>query len=184
MLFKRLVACMAVGLCLTAGVAFAQDDPLGKVDTVSLFVETLADGKWMVSAHVWNDEELAAIDIPLKYTAGVAKIVVDSVSFAKTRVEGFALKSPQVDTAKQTMDVGLLAFMDPVKPPLPVGKGEVARIYFSVRGDKKPGPFAVDTTAYSSANTLMLVDVNAKTIIPVLRIEYKKAEAAPPVKKQ
>ncbi|MDD4050770.1 MAG: hypothetical protein PHR28_02570 [candidate division Zixibacteria bacterium] len=184
MSFKLVVACIAMGLCLTAGVAFAQDDPIGKVDTVSLYVETIADGKWMVSAHVWNDEELAAIDIPLKYTAGIAKIFVDSVVFKGTRIEGFALKSSQVDTVKQIMDVGGIAFMDPVKPPLPVGKGEVARIFLSAKGEKKPGAFAIDTTAYPPNSSLMLVDVNAKTIVPALKIEYKKAAAAPPAKKQ
>jgi hypothetical protein len=183
MSFKAFVACITVGLSLTAGLALAQSDPLGKVDTVSLYVETIADGKWMVSVHLWNDEPLAAIDIPLKYTAGVARIVIDSVAFKGTRLDGFEQRGAQIDTVKQVMHFGGFAYIASQKPPLPAGKGEVARIYFSARGEKKPGPFAVDTTAYSVSSTLMLADVNAKTIVPALKIEYKKA-AAPATKKE
>ncbi len=184
MSLKRIVACITVCLCLTAGLAVAQTDPLGKVDTVSLYVETIANGKWMVSVHLWNDEPLAAIDIPLKYTAGVAKIVVDSVAFKGTRIDGFEQRGAQIDTMKQVLHFGGFAYIASQKPPLAAGKGEVARIFFSARGDKKPGPFAVDTTAYSASSTLMLADVNAKTIVPALKIEYKKAAAAPATKKE
>lgn len=180
---KRIVACLTIGLCLTAGMALAQSDPLGKVDTVSLVVETIDAGKWMVTANLWNDENLAAIDIPLKYSAGVAKIGIDSVSFKGTRIDGFEQRAAQIDSVKQVMHFGGFAYIASQKPPLPAGKGEVGRIYFSVRGDKKPGPFVVDTTAYSVSSTLMLADVNAKTIVPALKIDYKKTEAAPTEKK-
>lgn len=183
MSFKFTTVCFIAALCLMAGFATAQVDPLGKPDTVSLFIAPVAEGKWVISAHVWNDEELAALDIPLKYTAGMAKVMVDSVSFKGTRTEYFAQKNYQVDTAKQIMHFGGFAYMDPQKPPLAVGKGEVARIYFSIQSDKKPGPFAADTTTYTNGSTMMLVDKNAKTIVPMLKIEYKKDSPAEGTKK-
>lgn len=181
---KRIVACLTIGLCLTAGMALAQTDPIGKVDTLSLVVETIGNGKWMVTASLWNDENLAAIDIPLKYSAGVARVAIDSVSFAGTRVDGFEQRTAQIDSVKQVMHFGGFAYILSQKPPLAPGKGEVGRIFFSARGDKKPGPFVVDTTAYSASSTLVLADVNAKTIVPALKIDYRKAETAPAPKKQ
>jgi hypothetical protein len=50
------------------------------------------------------------------------------------------------------------------------GQGEVARVYISSTGDKKPGVFAVDTCFVPPHSTLMLVDQAAKTIIPSLKI--------------
>jgi hypothetical protein len=151
----------------------AQQDPLGKTDTVTLAVEKLAPGKWVVSASVWNDEELAAIDIPIKYTAGMARLNVDSVSYAGTRMEFFAQKYSPVDTANQIMHFGGFAYMGPDKPPMAPGSGEVARVYISAIGDKKPDVFAVDTCFMEPNSTLMLVDKNAKIIVPALKIINK-----------
>ncbi len=158
----------------TAGFASAQIDPVGNIDTLTLIVESLDDNKWVISANLWNDEELAAMDIPISYTAGVAKLVVDSVSYAGTRIEYFAQKYTQVDTVGQVMHFGGLAYVGPDKPPLAPGNGEVGRIYISLVGDKKPGPFAVDTALYAPNNHLILVDRDAKTIVPVVKIETKK----------
>ena len=153
--------------------AFGQNDPIGKVDTVTLKVHSLGNGKWMVSANVWNDEELAAVDIPIRYTAGMAKVVVDSVSFAGTRMEKFAQKASQVDTTGQMLHFGGLAYMSTEQPPMAIGNGELARVYFSLKDAsdaKKPGPFAIDTCTMAPSNSMMLVDKNAKSIIPALKI--------------
>jgi len=178
MSLKHFTMFVAAGLFIMAAMASAQNDPIGKVDTVTLYVSALSEGKWMISAHVWNDEELAAIDIPIKYTAGMAKLIVDSVSFVGTRCEGFEQKHSQVDTLGQKMHFGGFAYMSPNKPPLAVGKGEIGRVYISAYGDKKPGAFAVDTATVAPNSTLMLVDKNAKVIVPALKIEIKALTAA------
>ncbi|MCP4567095.1 MAG: hypothetical protein GY841_05905 [FCB group bacterium] len=183
---KLFTAILTAGLVLTTGIVFAQTDPIGKVDTVTLYVETLAEGKWQISAHVFNDENIAAIDIPIKYTAGIAKLKVDSVSFVGTRMENFDMKNSPIDTTGQMMRFGGIAYMSPKKPPMPPGNGEIARIYISAVGDKKPGPFAVDTTTYPpNAVKMMLVDENAKTIIPALKIiAVEKSEGKAETKKK
>lgn len=162
------------GLVLLAGTAWSQNDPVGKTDTVTLVVEPLEAGKWVVIAHVWNDEEIGGVDIPIKYTAGVAALRVDSVSYAGTRMESFARQYHQVDTAGQMMHFGGFPYMAPDQPPMPAGSGEMARVYISVANDKSPGAFAVDTTTMKPNNTLMLVDKNAKSIIPALKIIYSE----------
>lgn len=170
MSMKLFTTLLAVACLLATPVIWAQTDPIGKVDTVTLKVEALAAGKWMVSAHVWHDEALAAIDIPIKYSAGMAKLFVDSVSFKGTRMESFAQKYAPVDTAAQIMHFGGLAYMGPDKPPLAPGSGEVARIYISAKGGKEPGAFAIDTATAQPNSTLMLVDEKAKIIVPALKI--------------
>jgi len=170
-----LITVVAFGLLVAAGAVSAQNDPIGKIDTLTLVVEELSPGKWMISAQIWNDEELAAFDIPIKYTAGMAKLVVDSVSYKKTRMENFAQKLNPIDTAKQVMHFGGFAYMSPDKPPMAPGNGEVARIYISATGDKQPGTFAVDTATIAPNNTLMLVDKEAKIIVPAFRIISKEA---------
>lgn len=170
MLSKSIFTLLVLALCLTAATAMAQNDPIGKTDTVTLKIETLSENKWMVSVHVWNDEDLAALDIPIRFTAGVARVMVDSVSFKNTRISYFAQKYAPIDTANQIMHFGGIAYMGTDKPPLAPGEGVVARVYFSVAGDKKPGPFTVDTTTVPPNSTLMLVDRNAKIIVPALKI--------------
>jgi hypothetical protein len=174
---------LIAGLLLLTGAASAQQDPLGKTDTVTLAIEKLQPGKWVVIASVWNDEEIAAIDIPIKYTAGVARLNIDSVSYAGTRMEYFAQKYNPIDTANQIMHFGGFAYMGPDKPPMAPGSGEVARVYISVIGDKKPGVFAVDTCFMAPNSSLMLVDKNAKIIVPALKI-LDKADVEKKEKKE
>lgn len=170
MTFMKITAFLFAGLLVLAGAASAQEDPIGKTDTVTLVVDSPEPGKWVISASIWNDEDLAAIDIPIKYTAGITRLKIDSISYAGTRMETFAQKYNPIDTANQTMHFGGFAYMGPDKPPLAPGSGEIARIYISAYGDKKPEVFAVDTCFMAPNSSLMLVDKNAKIIIPALRI--------------
>lgn len=172
MLVKSIFTLLMLTLFLAAVPALAQNDPIGKIDTVTLKIETLSENKWMVTAHLWNDEELAALDIPIRFTAGIARVLIDSISFKDTRISYFAQKYSPVDTLNQVAHFGGLAYLGPDKPPLAPGEGVVARIYFSVKGDTKAGLFTVDTTTVPPNSSLMLVDRNAKIIVPALKIEY------------
>lgn len=175
---------MLVGMLVMAGSAWSQDDPVGKIDTVTLVVEPLTAGSWMITTYVWNDEELGGVGFPLKYTAGVAALNVDSISFAGTRMESFAKQYYQVDTTGQLIHFGGFPYMSPDQPPMPAGSGEMARIYISATGDKKPGSFAVDTVTMKPNNSLILVDKNARSITPVLKIIYSEKGKAEKAKKE
>lgn len=176
MKMKSLTLLLAVALILMAGAASAQDNPIGKADTVTLVIDQVAEAKWKITANVWNDEEIAAIDIPLKYSAGVIPLQIDSVSFADTRIDYFAQKYFQVDTTGQTMHLGGLAYMGSDKPPLAPGSGTVGYIFISPMSDKIPSTIAVDTCFFAPNNKLMLVDRDAKTIVPVVKIINNSSE--------
>jgi hypothetical protein len=174
-LAKLTVLTVAV-VCLAAASASAQNDPFGKTDTLTLAVQDMGNNSWMVTGYLWHDEDLAALDVPIKYTAGIAKLMVDSVSFEGGRMDYFAMKQHQVDTTGQTMHIGGFAYLGSDKPPLAPGNGEMFKIYFSTIGDKKAGVFAVDTTFYPPASTMQLVSKDAKSIIPALKIIAVKPE--------
>jgi len=161
---------LLTALFFMAAIGTAQTDPYGKIDTLSLVVKQLSETSWLVSTQIWNDEEISAFDISVKYTAGIARLIVDSASFGDTRASYFAWKSHQVDTTGQAINLGGLASMGPDKPPLAPGSGEIGRLYISAVGDKKPGPFAVDTTIFKNKNKLMLVSKDANTIVPAVKI--------------
>ena len=163
------------GCALLSSSALAQSDVFGVADTVTLTVEELEAGKWMIVASLTNDEELAAIDIPVKYTAGIAKVKLDSMTYAKGRIDFFSNKFENKDTTSQIVRFGGLAYLAPNKPPLKPGKGEIGRAYVSVYGDRKPGPFGVDSITVPPNATLMLVHKNATQIIPYLNIAMSKA---------
>ncbi|MEZ5360159.1 MAG: hypothetical protein R3F48_15185 [Candidatus Zixiibacteriota bacterium] len=161
-------------LALLCGSAFAQSDNMGVVDTLTLTVEKYAPNKWVVKADFWNDEEIAAFDIPLKYTAGMTKLTVDSVSHAGTRVDYFAQKYQQVDTTGQMMHFGGLAYIGSDKPPLAPGSGEIGRVYISTAGGANADNIVVDTVFFAPNNKMLFVDRNAKAIIPALIIQTAK----------
>ncbi len=181
---KRVLLLISLLCAISIGSAVAQEDPLGKIDTVTFYHEKIDDGKWLVSAHVWNDEYLAAISISMKFTAGVSKIKVDSVSYTGTRTEYFAQKYNPVDEENQTVLIGGLAYMGADKPPMSPGEGEVARVYLSAVDPKKADVLAVDTIYKEPNGTLMLVDKDAKTIRPAFKVVNKDSKAADMKKKE
>ncbi|MCK5125678.1 MAG: hypothetical protein KAR42_05440 [candidate division Zixibacteria bacterium] len=170
MKFKTLLFTI-LALSLFIGTAFAQIDSMGIADTLTLTYTNYAPSKWVIEASLWNDEEIAAFDIPIKYTAGMAKLKVDSVTYTNTRTDYFAQKYIQIDTTGQMLHFGGLAYMGTDKPPLAPGTGAIGHVYLSVWGDKEPGEFVMDTTFFAPSNKLMLVDRNAKTIVPIVIIK-------------
>jgi hypothetical protein len=178
------VVLLLAGMCLLFGSSWSQNDPVGKIDTVTIVVEPLDEDSWVITTHVWNDEELGGFGIPLKYTAGVAALNVDSVSYEGTKTKEYFELFYQVDTANQMIHFGGVTRMAAGPPPMPAGGGTMGRIFVSALGDKKPGPFAVDTVTMKPNNKLMLVDKNAKSIWPALKIVYPEKGKEEKAKKE
>lgn len=89
-----------------------------------------ADNMVVVPLEVTNEVELAALDIPLKFSAGVT---LKEVDFKGTRVEYFDLKVARIDNENHTVVIGLLPQFSPeAKPDLAAGTGVVANLVFQV----------------------------------------------------
>lgn len=157
-------------------------DKFGKPDTCRITVEQeKKDRHVMATVSLFNDEKLAAMTIPLRFGDGKTPIWCDSISFKKTRVDFFQLKSVLIDSTNQIILIGLIADLSGKVPSLGKGNGDVAYIYFTLKEGAKTGGVTVDTTYIRPSNTLKLVTEDVKDIIPYwdnqkAKINFKTAK--------
>ncbi|MDF1545589.1 MAG: T9SS type A sorting domain-containing protein [bacterium] len=96
---------------------------------------------------VSNQANLAAMDIPLKFSEGVT---LKEVSFVDTRVEYFDLKVANIDNEASTVNIGLLPQLTAnKKDDLAAGTGTVANLIFEVND---PNVTEVTVEAYTTEN--------------------------------
>ena len=101
----------------------------------------------VVPLTITNDVELAALDIPLKFSEGVT---LKEVDFKETRVEYFDLKVARIDNENRTVVIGLLPqFSAEAKPDLQAGEGAVANLVFEVND---PSVSRIDIESVEMAN--------------------------------
>lgn len=88
------------------------------------------DNTVVVPLVVTNQNNLAAMDIPLQFSEGVT---LKEVDFEDTRVSYFDLKIANINNEERTVIIGLLPQMTPVaKPDLQAGTGAVANLVFEI----------------------------------------------------
>lgn len=151
---------------------FAQNKPsdrFGKPDKITVEIAALDEpGKWAVGVMLENDEELAAITIPLKFGTQVGHFALDSVSFNDTRVAYFALKTTNSYDTLNAVLIGLLYCLDDNRPPLEPGSGPVAYLYLTqnTQSAQESLPLTIDSTFFPPYNTLELVTPSASPIKP------------------
>ncbi len=135
----------------------AQTDKFGKVDTVYADIAKINDKSWTVTISYTNDEGVVALSVPLKLTAGLNRIVADSVVYTGGRVENWDFKRMRTDTAIQCVTIGMLSDMGPRKKWLTPGSGRLVTLFVSSLEDKPIEKLAVDTTTTSPSNSLECV---------------------------
>ena len=92
--------------------------------------ETGADNTVTVPLTIKNQNNLTAMDIPLKFSEGVT---LKEVDFTGTDVEYFDLKIGTIDNENHTVLIGLLPQMSPEhKPDLAAGEHTIAKLVFEV----------------------------------------------------
>ena len=83
-----------------------------------------------VPLTITNDDNLTAIDIPLKFSEGVT---LKEVTFEGTRTEYFDLKVANINNQEHSVIIGLLPQITATpKPDLKAGTGPVANLVFEV----------------------------------------------------
>jgi hypothetical protein len=89
-----------------------------------------ANNTVVVPLEISNSVELAALDIPLRFSEGVT---LKEVTFEGTRVEYFDFKVANINNEDRTVVIGLLPQFTPEKKPeLAVGEGAIANLVFEV----------------------------------------------------
>jgi hypothetical protein len=123
--------------------------------------------------HFVNDEELAALTIPLRVLGGGYKI--DSISFAGSRIEYLSMRPVTIKENKKDVIFGAIVMTEEYIPP---GRGLMAKMYLSPTGDEKAGKTVVDTTTIGPASVLF-TKTNSASFVPKVRpgaVAIKKAE--------
>lgn len=106
-----------------------------------------------VPLEVTNQDNLMAIDIPLKYSEGVT---LKAVSFENTRVSYFDLKVARIDPVSRTVVIGLLPQTSPAhKPDLSAGTGVVANLIFE-KSDPSVSQISVEPVKLTNPNHQLL----------------------------
>jgi len=160
--------------------ALAQVDSLGKMDTLYADIAKIDDYNWSVTFTLANDEQIIGLSLPFKMTAGLNRIVADSIVYAKGKVDHFDYKNLKVDTAIQCATIGLIANLGPTRNQLAPGNEPFATVYVSSLEDKPIEKLTIDTTTTHPNNSLMAIADQTQGIPPdTVRVETSKTTIIP-----
>ena len=171
---KLLLLGFALVLLLSANV-MAQDDKFGAVDTIYVESYPIDAKNYAVNVSLFNDEEIMALSIPLKFTAGKTRLLADSVVYTGSLVESFRVKQARVDTTAQCLTIGLINDVGVSVPPIPPGKGRIVTIFVSSPDGAEITDFKVDSTTTYPGNKLQLVHPPSTGIDPAFVNKYVDA---------
>jgi hypothetical protein len=151
---------------VTAGEPGRPFDEFGQTDAVRLRVEQVHGSQWIAMVELSNDENIAAMTLPLRWRPRGGFFRLDSASYDGLRTEQFALKTFYPDSVKQTVLIGLISDLGTGLPPLPPGDGPIARLHFTAL-QVSVKPLDVDTTFIRPHNVLQMVTPDVSSILPV-----------------
>jgi len=124
-LTKRLHILVIMTVLLVPSLAMAGYHSFGPADAIAKSDNTIE-----VPLQITNQADLAAIDIPLRFSEGVT---LTGVTFKGTRVEYFDLQAVLIDNENHTVVIGLLPQMSQAaKPDLKAGSGTIANLQFTI----------------------------------------------------
>ncbi|HSG98923.1 MAG TPA: hypothetical protein VLB27_02670 [candidate division Zixibacteria bacterium] len=138
-------------------------DPEGARDTLYTEITRIGPNDWSINVSYFTDVEVFAASVPLKFTAGLRRVVVDSTIFTGGAAEHFQVKTARPDTAIQCVTIGLIAALSPNGKPLAPGKGRLGTVFLHAQGDGAAPALVVDTTTTHPENSLMFVKQNWTT---------------------
>jgi hypothetical protein len=132
---------------MMVSLAVAKDT--GNKDVLRLSDAVYDKGEWKVAVHVINDEELAALDIPLRFGQPNENIDLVRVDFAE-RVSDWDFTHAQIDNQAKTVILGLISELVNMRPAADMkvsaqGDTKIADLVFKV-GEGVTPQFATFTT--------------------------------------
>lgn len=131
--FTTILLAVALGTCMVS-LAVAKDT--GNKDVLRLSNAVNDNGEWKVAVHVINDEELAALDIPLRFGQPNENIDLVRVDFAQ-RVSDWDFTHAQIDNQSKTVILGLISELVNMRPSADMkvsatGNTKIADLVFRV----------------------------------------------------
>lgn len=137
----------------------ANDD--NKID--SLMIENLevaTTGPVQVGIHFFNDEELAALTIPVRLVGG--GYTIDSVSFTDSRIDYLKMRPVTIQEDKKSVVFGAICMTEAYIQP---GNGLAATLYLSPDGSGAGEPVVVDTVTVGPAS-LLFTKISSASFVP------------------
>jgi hypothetical protein len=134
--FTTILLALAVGVSL---ISLAHASDVGKRDVLRLSDVVLEDGEYKVAVQVYNDEELAALDIPLRFGQPGDPIELVRVEFSD-RVADWDFTHAAIDNQNKTVILGLISELMGTRQSADLkvaaeGQAKVADLVFKVDGE-------------------------------------------------
>jgi hypothetical protein len=134
--FTTILVALAVAGMLVPQ-ALARDT--GSRDILRLSDAVLEGDEWKVAVHVINDQELAALDIPIRYGQAGDPIELVRVDFSE-RVEGWDFTHAAIDNQDKTVILGLISELVNIRTDADLKTSaqsitKIADLVFRVNGD-------------------------------------------------
>jgi hypothetical protein len=158
---------------LSASAVMAVEDVDDSAPDSILFGNTAAlkGGKATVRIEFVNDQDLAALTIPIVVKGGGVK--VDSLSFAGSRVE-YIKTRPVTIKENGRIVFGVICMTEDFIAP---GRGLMATLFLSVPDSLKAEQIKIDTTTIHPANLLFTKSNSASFVPKVIQGALKTPEA-------
>lgn len=146
---KRLTTILLVLALGAMLVSVVQAKDTGNKDVLRLSDAVYENGEWKVAVHVVNDEQLAALDIPLRFGQPNENIDLVRVDFAG-RVAEWDFTHAQIDNQAKTVILGLISELVNMRPNADMkvsasGNTKIADLVFHV-GEGVTPQFTTFTT--------------------------------------
>jgi hypothetical protein len=173
---KSLINIKVLIICLFMLISISQANDENGSD--SLIIEEFSfdeNGKAVTDFIIVNDQELAAITIPI--TLRGAGVTIDSVSFAGGRFEYLKMLPVTIAENKYSIVFGAIVVTEEYVAP---GRGLLAKMYLSSDTARKDISCVIDTTTVKPA-TLMFTKTSSASFVPTfiqgtIAIEEPKKE--------
>jgi hypothetical protein len=138
---RLLLASIPLAIAQLAMAGSASKDP-GSPDKLRLAGRHFDNGEYRVAVHVDNDEELAGMDVPLRFGQPGDPITLDRVEWS-SRVEGWDLLHAKIDNDRKTVVLGLISELygarpDPELKVVGTDDPTVALLIFKTDGKTSP----------------------------------------------
>lgn len=152
------ILCVA-GIMLLTSIAAAQDESLPDTLSIGKAVAIKA-GQYAVQVNFVNDQNLAAVTIPLIIRGKGATI--DSVSFVDSRVAYLSMRPITIAEDRQRVIFGAIQFTESEIPP---GKGLLATIYVTLTDLAENGSVEIDTATFGTTSLLFTLP-SSESFVP------------------
>jgi hypothetical protein len=190
--FTTILLAVALGAFMVS-VAVAKDT--GNKDVLRLSDAVYDNGEWKVAVHVINDEELAALDIPLRFGQPNENIDLVRVDFAE-RVSQWDFTHAQIDNQAKTVILGLISELVNMRPSADMkvsaagSDSKIADLVFKV-GDGVNPKFTTFTTESPGHELTFIYNemaegklVSVQTIQPGFEVDAEYRQGDPQLPKE